>query len=364
MIFSRYILFCFKLISVSTAFAMAGYWIHKYAKNQDNTIIEYKSYRNSNSEHLPAMSICFVNPFVTSNVSSGNNNNSRSKGFLRYLQGKEDFNKYYGDILYNIKAFNISHYLEKVGVFHYLTDELGNDLYKIYSNLDDCPFLTFENNFNGLYGGMFAKCFELKIKKKYSNNVKLVVMYFKETFLDILSASEAVGIIFSFPGQMLLEFSFDHILRKNPNETDATQYFKMDSIEMIKRRNKKNDRCLENSMDYDDLRILQAVEKAGCKAIYHNILDDIPICENYDRLASFDLSNMTQNEFLQPCDEIPQVSYKLVTVGYDAEKRLYPFGIGYPRKMKLISQQRAIDIHALIGNIGGYIGLFLGGLYY
>ena len=28
--------------------------------------------------------------------------------------------------------------------------------------------------------------------------------------------------------------------------------------------------------------------------------------------------------------------------------------------MKLITQQQAIDGHALIGNIGGYIGLFLG----
>ena len=32
----------------------------------------------------------------------------------------------------------------------------------------------------------------------------------------------------------------------------------------------------------------------------------------------------------------------------------------YPPNIKLIKQEQAIDFHVLIGNIGGYIGLFLG----
>ena len=39
---------------------------------------------------------------------------------------------------------------------------------------------------------------------------------------------------------------------------------------------------------------------------------------------------------------------------------LLPFANSIPQKMKLVKKQQAIDIHALIGNIGGYIGLFLG----
>ena len=34
--------------------------------------------------------------------------------------------------------------------------------------------------------------------------------------------------------------------------------------------------------------------------------------------------------------------------------------IMYPDKIKIISQVKSIDAHSLIGNIGGYIGLFLG----
>ena len=32
----------------------------------------------------------------------------------------------------------------------------------------------------------------------------------------------------------------------------------------------------------------------------------------------------------------------------------------YPEYVKVIEQSKDVDIHALIGNIGGYVGLFLG----
>ena len=35
-----------------------------------------------------------------------------------------------------------------------------------------------------------------------------------------------------------------------------------------------------------------------------------------------------------------------------------------PQLAKIITKSRAVDVHALIGNIGGYIGLFLGILHY
>ena len=37
--------------------------------------------------------------------------------------------------------------------------------------------------------------------------------------------------------------------------------------------------------------------------------------------------------------------------------------VSYPNEWKIIRQSQAVDVHALIGNIGGYIGLFLGKIY-
>ena len=34
--------------------------------------------------------------------------------------------------------------------------------------------------------------------------------------------------------------------------------------------------------------------------------------------------------------------------------------INYPEEVKIITQSQDVDVHSLIGNIGGYLGLFLG----
>ena len=36
------------------------------------------------------------------------------------------------------------------------------------------------------------------------------------------------------------------------------------------------------------------------------------------------------------------------------------FIMAYPEYIRIITQSKDVDIHALIGNIGGYVGLFLG----
>ena len=194
----------------------------------------------------------------------------------------------------------------------------------------------------------------MKIERKYSKYVSIVILGFKETFKDLISHSELIFLRFSYPGQFTLDSVADQFVWKNPNETTKFLTFKMDSIEMIKRRNKKEDKCLEDSTNYDYLRLKQAANKAGCKAPYQNLQDDIPICDDYEKLAMFDLENMLQEHFLKPCDEIPQVPFKSENQQQNGNNGLYPLLIAYPAKMKLITQQQAIDGHALIGNIGGY----------
>ena len=59
-----------------------------------------------------------------------------------------------------------------------------------------------------------------------------------------------------------------------------------------------------------------------------------------------------------PCQEMPYIDYKHTSMEFNLDYYLIMFY--YPRKAKYITQSREIDGHSLIGNIGGYIGLFLG----
>ena len=34
--------------------------------------------------------------------------------------------------------------------------------------------------------------------------------------------------------------------------------------------------------------------------------------------------------------------------------------VSYPKEFRIVTQSKEVDIHTLIGNIGGYLGLFMG----
>ena len=108
---------CFKCICIIIAFSMAGFWIQKYLKNEDITVIEYITYNNSDSVHLPSMSICLGNPFSMSNESFGNTTDSKSKRYSKYLQGNTEFYDDYWINLFGRNAWNISDYLDNTA-FH------------------------------------------------------------------------------------------------------------------------------------------------------------------------------------------------------------------------------------------------------
>ena len=77
-------------------------------------------------------------------------------------------------------------------------------------------------------------------------------------------------------------------------------------------------------------------------------------------------------KYLPPCQEMPNIVYnhgignldeKIGTLEIMENMDNIVIVVTYPDKWKIITQSQAVDIHALIGNIGGYIGLFLGTIY-
>ena len=330
---------------------MGGYWIHKYIKNEDITVIKYIAYKDSDSIHLPSMSICFSNSFTPGNMSD-----SKSEKYLEYLQGNADFSDDYWSRLFDRKPWNLSDYFEEIAVY---LNEYTTAPMEIFSNLQDCPFITFENHFTGFVRGSFDRCFEMRVKEKYSRYVDFVMIGFKETFKEILTGNQSY-VRFSYPGQTLLDFAADEYIWKNASDMNTTVAFKLDSTEILKRRNKANDKCLEDSIHHDVLWLKHVIKKKGCKAPYHKVQVDEPICDDFDKLAGFDLFEFLNEEFTRPCEEIPHVSLKVSMYDSSYKPGLYSFVVGYPKMVKVITQQQAIDVHALIGNIGGYIGLFVG----
>ena len=70
------------------------------------------------------------------------------------------------------------------------------------------------------------------------------------------------------------------------------------------------------------------------------------------RLLSFDpdpyCRTMTNVDFQTKAIDFKHLGYQFI------------LNVIYPDQLKIITQSKSVDIHSFIGNIGGYIGLFLG----
>ena len=67
------------------------------------------------------------------------------------------------------------------------------------------------------------------------------------------------------------------------------------------------------------------------------------------------------------CQRLSKIVYEVNRYDQYGQYRDYDSGtwelvIVYPKYYRVITQSKEVDVHALIGNIGGYIGLFLGKL--
>ena len=83
------------------------------------------------------------------------------------------------------------------------------------------------------------------------------------------------------------------------------------------------------------------------------------------RKAYYDGWSLEKRYAEDPCQEMRTIDFKSNSVRLSEgtpTRSKYQIIVVYPFKAKIITQLQEVDVHTLIGNIGGYIGLFLGKL--
>ena len=84
-----------------------------------------------------------------------------------------------------------------------------------------------------------------------------------------------------------------------------------------------------------------------------------------------------KNYYPKPCHRFSKIDKHIESEDHEEEEddeeeghrkkrdisEAWILSILYPEDMKVITQSKEVDEHALIGNIGGYVGLFLGNMF-
>ena len=346
---------------------MVSYWFYKYeVEDRDIGVVDYIRLEEPN-EHfkVPIASLCFKNPFLPQKLSNIDEN-INSTMYLKYLEG-ETFNETYKRIDYNNVTLDLDEYL-------ILTREtLRNESKPRNSSI--VP--DHKVHFNGFYRDKFLKCFELVSDMESHRDKEELYFYYNVTklfndwsqFLTSPERAQEELIYFKihYPGQFLLGdtpvvYAFPLFSSK------VGVYFQViiSDVEVIRRRPTREKICDQNTEGYDSMILTSHIEKNGCRSPYHMSNDSFPLCDTKEKMITsrFDYKSPRVLGIPDACQRISKMKLDGATYYFFPYEpnEMWLFAILYPKEIRIITQSKEVDIHSLIGNIGGYLGLFMGRL--
>lgn len=338
----------FKFICLAIASVMVGYWFYKYEiEDRDVGVVDYRSFDESTNDfRYPVLTLCIENPFIK-HKAKNKSSDSFYHEYLKYLKG-EVSNDEIGSASYENSTINLNNY------FIYALEKWNNDSQWRNSSL----IFSHANVFNGFYIDKFLKCFSIESNIESNRHIKKIKVYYK----TISTYYHSVFYKVHYPGQFLLGDILDFTtISSKFSSTRYNRFIIIRKVEVLKRRSNRNKKCSVEPFAYDEKVLNQHVKLYGCSPPYISEQKGYPTCNASEiRKSRFVYENAKNINHLKDCHRISEVRTEVMTyINKDLKKSLY-VGLSYPEEIKIITQSREVDIHSLIGNIGGYIGLFLG----
>ena len=169
-------------------------------------------------------------------------------------------------------------------------------------------------------------------------------------------------VILHLPNQISLvanlgKYTWPKRTRKNSYLMDFT----IQQFDILKRRNKGNDPCLPDGLNFDQIILDEFLDKVGCKAPYHRTNKSLELCGLKNKLKEASSYSLESEKTIKTCTSISSLTFSYdESDDYGFGSDWFRVGLDYPNQYREIKMIQAIDFQTVIGNAGGYIGLFLG----
>ena len=347
----------FAAFCIASTFVMVGYWMYKFQlEDRDIGVVDYKSIQESDDVPFPVFSFCFNDILYREKLRTKDLSVDLDQ-YIAYLEGTF-FNDTYAKMNYNDITINFDDFFLHGEAQWANESEYRNDT------------LTFHHKeiFSGRYfGGLpFSKCFEVSSNIDYHRYVQDVKLYYNLTKLLTALENENVNIIFNVHllGQFLLAPSGPSLIPLDGDGLGKRQNIWIEEMELLKSRNSHRRTCTpqNNMVSYDDMVAREHIIRKGCTPPYLKPSKNAPPCNTREEIKrAMYIFFEARNKYIPvACDRLSKtrLSFGFIEDLVDDERLL--FSITYPEYVKIITQSKEVDFHALIGNIGGYVGLILG----
>ena len=235
------------------------YWLYNYSLNEDLITVNYKKFNEEGSDYYPDLSLCFTNIFFNKKLQELGFNNTSYDNFLRgYGYDPEISNVTIEDVSFRMSDFITMYWIQ-----------WRNGTEETFSCSGNCSSLM-TSTFSFFSIDRFFTCYILKTpqyKDLEGYQVMLDHQLFRET--QYKRPDYEFMTLIHYPNQIMLSkksAKFNWLLRKD-NKNYVMRYTVTD-VEVMKRRNKVDDRCDMNWQNHDRNLILQHAKSIGCMPSY------------------------------------------------------------------------------------------------
>ena len=345
----------FTVICIIGVTCMVGYWIYKFGvEDRDIGVVDYKPLEDIPDTEVPVPTLCFRNPFLPDRL-------SEITRYLEYMYG-DGFRNESGHIDYGNVTLNLNDH------FLFSKVEWRNGSVATYGS----THILHKDLFNGGFGPSFFKCFQISTNIQGRGKMERTYFYYKQNeIMNDLQKYSAIKYYINiyYPGQFLLtpgdlQVSF---IKQDNNSLIVW----VNDIEILKSRNSRNRQCtaIEDTDSFDDMVLEKHIGINGCRAPYLKPVTGYPLCDTPEKIkkCTYTYQDVRKKYYASACQRLSKV--RLGLQYYDTYRKhthgilptdVFAVGFKYPEYAKIITQSKEVDIHGLVGNIGGYIGLFLG----
>ena len=345
--------YCFNLACFLLAFGLCFYWCFKYWEDEDLCVVDYKTFQDAPDVDYPMLSICLNNPFIKSKFSH-NNNFMTEKKYVEILKGELESDEFQ-NIVFDDVTKNLSSFIKA----DQIRLQNGTLLKGWYPHLlNEMPDVTY----SGFVHNDFMRC--VGLKPEYRNMKYAMFGFNASIFPNSMRENRNFSTRLHLPYKFLIS---DNTYKSSwPERKEKKEYlmaFVLNQIDILKRRNKRSDPCIPDGVSYENEVLNTHLGNIGCWPPYQKTKINHTICSSRNDLNAAKLESTVLSNLKKACTtaEIITYTYEEYEIKRNGSDWVW-FVIDYPKKFKEIKMVKAVNIQTVIGNSGGYVGLFLGNI--
>ena len=357
----------YEIACIISVIILSVWCFYLYNLDEDFVQINTRIFNDGPKQLYPSVSFFFYSPYINEAFKKYGEKIS-SSDYKHFLQGTI-WRQELADIDYNDVTIDIKNFFLGYDIFY-------DDQHRVIYNStipERSKWKPPYSNGNHSMGKMFT--IDIPYQKDMQLrqlNIKLSTKVFPNSLRPSkVTANDGMDgfmVMFHYPHQMSSPKQFTKAtwpIRKKNDSRSYNMGFSIKNIEVVQYRNKRKQACLEGVPNIDEILLKRYFARiSNCKPPYVYSPSNWTKCNNKESIKKWHEETIlyhlsSKNVECPPCRNLEKLEFDYNE--YDLQENYITIGIYFVEtKYREILSIRAFDLHSLFGNIGGYVGMFLG----